>query len=332
MKKEVSSRQKVVRTKPSVCIVVPCLNEEECLSETITRLLKKLNALYKKRRIKKDSWILVVDDGSTDKTWEIVEKFAEKKQVSGIKLARNFGHQNALLAGLVYAGERADAIVSIDADLQDDINAIDEMIEKYLSGVEIVFGVRKDRKTDSWFKRRSARRFYKLMNWLGAKTLEDSADYRLMSKRAIEELGKFKEVNLFLRGVVPELGFKTAVVEYSRGERFAGKSKYSLRKMINFALEGITSFSVKPIRLLLILGIIIAVVSFGILIYAIIVKFTGGAVPGWAFIVCSVWLLGGAQMVGIGIVGEYIGKVYLEAKARPRYTIEKIIGPKASHK
>lgn len=332
MKKEASQHRRTNRTRPSVCIVVPCLDEEECLPETITKLQEKLDALYKKKKIKKDSWTLVVDDGSTDKTWEIVERNAKKKQVSGIKLARNFGHQNALLAGLIHAGEYADVIVSIDADLQDDVDAIEGMIDEYLKGAEIVFGVRKDRKTDSWFKRRSAKRFYKLMNWLGAKTIEDSADYRLMSKRAIEELAKYREVNLFLRGVVPEIGFKTAVVEYSRGERFAGKSKYSLRKMINFALEGITSFSVKPIRLLLLLGVILAVASFGILIYAIVVKFTGGAVPGWAFIVCSVWLLGGAQMIGIGIVGEYIGKVYLETKARPRYTIEKIVGTKFSRK
>lgn len=309
--------------KNTLYIVVPCYNEEACLDETTKRLLDKLKQLISSQTIAKDSRIVYIDDGSKDKTWSKIENL--KSPVIGIKLSRNRGHQNALLAGLMYAKDHADIVISMDADLQDDINAIDKMLEKYKDGYEIVYGVRSERKTDSAFKRNTALAFYKIMNVLGAEVVYNSADYRLMSKRALEELSQYKEVNLFLRGLVPLIGLKSAEVEYPRAERFAGESKYPVKKMVKFAWDGITSFSIKPIRFVLWLGIIIFIISLIVTIYALITKLTGNAVSGWTFTTCSIWILGGLQMASLGLVGEYIGKIYAESKARPRYVIEKIV-------
>ena len=305
-------------------IVVPCYNEEECLNETTKRLSKKLDNLVEANVIDKKSRIVYVDDGSKDKTWEKIESFGGP--VIGVKLSRNRGHQNALLAGLMYAKEHADVVISMDADLQDDIDAIDKMLDKFADGYEIVYGVRSERKNDTTFKRNTALAFYKLMNKLGAEVVYNSADYRLMSKRALEELAEYKEVNLFLRGLVPLIGLKSTKVEYPRAERFAGESKYPLKKMVKFAWDGITSFSIKPIRMILWLGVIIFFISLVITLYALIMKLLGNVVSGWTFIICSIWILGGLQMISLGLVGEYIGKIYAESKHRPRYTIEKIIG------
>lgn len=310
---------------PIIYFVVPCFNEEECLEETTKRLENKISKLVKSKTISAKSKIVYIDDGSKDKTWQIIEK--SDSNIIGLKLSKNQGHQNALLAGLMYAKEYCDAAISMDADLQDDINAIDNFIEKFINGSDIVYGVRSERKEDSFFKKNTALLFYKIMNRLGTNTIYNHADYRLMSKRALEELSNFKEVNLFLRGIVPAIGLKTSIVKYSRAERFAGKSKYPLRKMINFAIDGITSFSVKPIRLIFLLGIIISFLSFIVLIYAIIVKLTNQAVSGWTFTICSIWLFGGIQMIALGIIGEYVGKTYSETKHRPRYIIEKIKEP-----
>ena len=310
---------------PITYFVVPCFNEEECLEETTKRLENKISKLVKSKTISAKSKIVYIDDGSKDKTWQIIEK--SDSNIIGLKLSKNQGHQNALLAGLMYAKEYCDAAISMDADLQDDINAIDNFIEKFINGSDIVYGVRSERKEDSFFKKNTALLFYKIMNRLGTNTIYNHADYRLMSKRALEELSNFKEVNLFLRGIVPAIGLKTSIVKYSRAERFAGKSKYPLRKMINFAIDGITSFSVKPIRLIFLLGIIISFLSFIVLIYAIIVKLTNQAVSGWTFTICSIWLFGGIQMIALGIIGEYVGKTYSETKHRPRYIIEKIKEP-----
>lgn len=305
-------------------IVVPCFNEEACLGETTKRLSQKLKSLIAAGSINKKSRIVYIDDGSKDKTWEIIESF--KNPVIGIKLSRNRGHQNALLAGLMYAKDHADVVISMDADLQDNIDAIDKMLEKYSVGYEIVYGVRSERKKDSAFKRNTALAFYKLMNKLGAEVVYNSADYRLMSKRAVNELSNFKETNLFLRGLVPLIGLKSAEVKYPRAERFAGKSKYPLKKMLKFAWDGITSFSIKPIRMVLWLGVLIFIISLLITIYALIMKLIGSVVSGWTFIICSIWILGGLQMISLGLVGEYVGKIYAESKGRPRFIIEKIVG------
>lgn len=309
---------------PILYIVVPCYNEEECLRETRKRLSKKLGVLESQNIISKNSRIVFVDDGSKDKTWSIIEEKSDK--VIGLKLSRNRGHQNALLAGLFYAKEHADVVASMDADLQDDINALDKMLDKYADGYEIVYGVRKARKKDTFFKRTTAQLFYKTMNWLGAEVVYNSADYRLMSKRALDEMANYKEVNLFLRGIVPLIGLKSTTVEYEREERFAGESKYPLKKMLNFAWDGITSFSVKPIRFVLKIGMLIFAISLLVLLYSLIVKLLGKAVDGWTFIICSIWILGGIQMISIGLIGEYIGKTYSETKQRPRYFVEKIVG------
>ena len=309
---------------PILYIVVPCYNEEECLRETRKRLSKKLGVLESQNIISKNSRIVFVDDGSKDKTWSIIEEKSDK--VIGLKLSRNRGHQNALLAGLFYAKEHADVVASMDADLQDDINALDKMLDKYADGYEIVYGVRKARKKDTFFTRTTAQLFYKTMNWLGAEVVYNSADYRLMSKRALDEMANYKEVNLFLRGIVPLIGLKSTTVEYEREERFAGESKYPLKKMLNFAWDGITSFSVKPIRFVLKIGMLIFAISLLVLLYSLIVKLLGKAVDGWTFIICSIWILGGIQMISIGLIGEYIGKTYSETKQRPRYFVEKIVG------
>ena len=304
-------------------IVIPMFNEEEVIDETTKRLRIKVNDLIKKKIISKDSKVLYVNDGSKDKTWEkIMQINKEDKLFTGISLSRNKGHQNALVAGLLTARNYADVVISMDADLQDDINAIDEMLEKYHNGCDIVYGVRSARKKDTFFKKVTAEGFYKFMKLMGVDIVYNHADYRLTSKRVLDEFSNFKEVNLFLRGIFPLIGFKTDVVYYERAERFAGTSKYPLKKMLNFAWDGITSFSVKPLRFICVLGFLILFISIIIMIYAFIRKVTGNNVEGWTFITISIWFLGGLQMLSLGIVGEYIGKVYNETKQRPRYIIE----------
>lgn len=305
-------------------IVIPCYNEEEVLPETMLRVDNKLKELVGKRLVSESSRAVYIDDGSTDKTWGIIEEACSREPaVFGIKLSRNRGHQNALLAGLMTAMESADIVISMDADLQDDIDAVDEMIDKYYSGNDIVYGVRRQRKTDSVFKRRTARLFYRIMRFLGAETIDNHADYRLMSKRALETLAQFKEVNLFLRGIVPLIGYDSDVVYYDRTERFAGSSKYPLKKMIAFAVEGITSLSIKPIRLITCMGFLVVLVGVIMLLYSLVQYFMGNVVAGWSSIMVSLWVIGGAILSAIGVIGEYIGKIYLETKSRPRYVIEK---------
>lgn len=307
---------------PVLYVVIPCYNEEEVLRETNKRLNKKISNMVEAEIISEDSRIMYVDDGSKDKTWDIInELYAIDKYSTGIQLSKNRGHQNALLAGLFEAKEYADIMISMDADLQDDIEVMDEFIKEYKSGSDIVYGVRKSRKKDTVFKRTTAIMFYKLMKTLGVDMVYNHADYRLMSKRAIETLEEYKEVNLFLRGIVPLIGFKTSQVEYERGERFAGESKYPLNKMIQFAIDGITSFSVKPIRIITVSGIIISLVSLIMIIYSVIGHFLGYTITGWTTLVVALYFLGGFQIFSIGIVGEYIGKIYMEVKQRPRYTI-----------
>ena len=303
-------------------IVVPCYNEEEVLPETSKRLRAKLEQLIADGKISPDSRVMFVNDGSKDATWTLISRLHQECSLfCGLDLSRNRGHQNALLAGLMTAKERASMVISMDADLQDDIDAVDSMVDKYLEGVDIVYGVRSSRKTDTFFKRFTAESFYRLMNALGAESVFNHADYRLMSKRALEGLSQFREVNLFLRGIIPMIGYRTDVVEYERGERFAGKSKYPLKKMLSFALEGITSLSVKPLRLITGLGFFIFVVSILMIIYNIARWIVGATVPGWASLSCSVWLIGGLILLALGVVGEYIGKLYLESKDRPRFII-----------
>lgn len=305
-----------------IYFVIPCYNEEPCLTETTKRLKNKITKLIKSKTISPKSKIVFIDDGSKDKTWNIIKSLG--KDIVGIKLSKNQGHQNALLAGLLYSKDYCDAAISMDADLQDDINAIDDFINEYKNGAEIVYGVRSERKKDSFFKRNTALLFYKIMNKFGANTVYNHADYRLMSKRALNELSNFKEVNLFLRGLVPLIGLKTATVKYSRANRFAGESKYPLKKMINFAIDGITSFSTKPIRLIFLFGLVISIVSFTGLIYFFVAKLLEPTISSWTIIVLSLWLLGGIQIIALGIIGEYVGKTYAEVKSRPRYIIEEI--------
>ena len=305
-------------------IVVPCYNEEEVLEETTRQLKEKMKNLIKDKKISKESRVMYVNDGSKDNTWKMIEEISEKEKLfTGISLSRNRGHQNALLGGLMTAKNYADIVISMDADLQDDINAIDEMIDKYYEGADIVYGVRSARKTDTWFKKTTAEGFYKFMKMMGADIVYNHADYRLASKRVLDELEKFNEVNLFLRGMFPLIGYKTEIVYYERNERFAGESKYPLKKMLNFAWDGITSFSVKPLRLICTMGFIILFISLIIMIYSLIRKITGNTVDGWTFITISIWLIGGIQMISTGIIGEYIGKVYNETKRRPRYIISR---------
>ncbi len=304
--------------------VIPCYNEEEMLPITARALLEKLNSLISAGKVSKRSRIMFVDDGSKDKTWEIIEKLSgSAPEFTGIKLSRNRGHQNALLAGLMSAKDRCDITISMDADLQDDVDAVDEFIENYENGAEIVYGVRSSRKTDSAFKRSTARSYYKLLEKMGVEITYDHADYRLMSRRALNALAEFNEVNLFLRGLVPMVGFKTACVKYERHEREKGESKYPLKKMISFAIEGITSLSVKPIRFITFIGVFVFLISIVLLIRFFIVWCMGDAVPGWSTIVISIWGIGGLQLLAIGVIGEYIGKIYLESKQRPRFIIEK---------
>ena len=303
-------------------VVIPCYNEEEVLDETAKQIGKKLKSLIKANKISKKSKVMFVNDGSKDKTWEKILNLHETNSLfTGICLSRNKGHQNALLAGLLTAKNYADVVISMDADLQDDINAIDEMIDKYLAGSDVVYGVRSSRKKDSWFKRCTAETFYKIMKFLGVNIVFNHADYRLTSKRVLEALEGYEEVNLFLRGIFPLIGYTSDVVYYERNKRFAGESKYPLKKMLHFAWDGITSLSVKPIRLILNLGILIFIISLLVTIYCIVVKLVGYTVDGWTFLACSIWLVGGVQMLSLGVVGEYIGKIYSESKKRPRYHI-----------
>lgn len=303
-------------------LVIPCYNEEEVLHETAKRLLEKINTMIAKKLISDKSKILFVNDGSKDGTWNIVEELNKKNNIfSGINLSRNRGHQNALLAGLMTAKEYADMAISLDADLQDDVDVIDKFVEQYYSGCDIVYGVRSSRQTDTFFKRSTALVFYKLMNGLGVDMVYNHADYRLMSKRALDGLSQYEEVNLFLRGMIPLIGYKYSIVEYERHERFAGESKYPLKKMIAFALDGITSLSIKPIRIITFLGFTIFFISGIASIYSLIVKFLGTTVTGWTSLTLSIWMLGGIQLLSLGVIGEYIGKIYNETKRRPRFII-----------
>ena len=318
------SREKHCR-QPVIFFVIPCYNEEEQLPITAPVLRNKIAAMQSAHLISMDSRVLFVDDGSKDDTWQYIEQLNDTDPLlfHGVKLSHNRGHQNALLAGLMTAMKQGcDAAISLDADLQDDINVFDQFVEQYISGSEIVYGVRSSRDKDTWFKRNTAEAFYALNAWMGAETVRDHADYRLMGRAALQALSEYQEVNLFLRGIVPELGFKTSMVKYKRGEREAGASKYPLRKMISFAIEGITSFSVKPLHFVTALGALSILVGIGMFVYVIVSWMNNNVVSGWGSIMCSLWLIGGLLMLSMGIIGEYIGKIYLETKHRPRYAIE----------
>ena len=309
--------------EPILTIVVPCYNEEQVLPETISRLDELLVKIMDEKLVSTSSKILFVDDGSKDETWSIIyKKGLNNEHIRGLKLSRNVGHQNALLAGLLTAKERSDCVISIDADLQDDIEVIRDFIIKYHEGYEIVYGVRQSRKTDTLFKRCSAQWFYRLMGAMGGNLVYNHADYRLMSKRALDELERFEEVNLFLRGIIPLLGFKSTNVYYDRKERLAGETKYPLKKMLAFAFDGITSFSVAPIRLVLYIGFVSFFISLIFGIYFIGLKVTGNTLTGWTSLITSIWLIGGLQLIAIGLIGEYIGKLYKESKRRPKYIVD----------
>ena len=309
-----------------IYMVVPCYNEEEVLDETTKQLSDKLQKLIDAGEISEKSRILYVNDGSKDQTWPIICRLHEEYTlVSGLNLSRNRGHQNAVLAGLMYAKDHCDAAISMDADLQDDIHAIDEMVDKFNHGIDVVYGVRSSRKKDTFFKKFTAEGFYKIMKLMGVDIVFNHADFRLMSKRVLMQMENYKEVNLFLRGIVPLIGYPADNVYYERQERFAGESKYPLKKMLSFAFDGITSFSVKPIRFILSLGLVIFLASLGILIYSIVRHAMGATVLGWSSLMVSIWALGGLQLLAIGIVGEYIGKMYLETKGRPRFAIQDIL-------
>lgn len=312
--------------KEILYVVIPCYKEEAVLPETARRLEEKMKKLIETNQISPESKVLFVNDGSNDRTWEIIENLHEKNELfAGVNLSRNCGHQNALLAGMTVAVNYADMLVSMDADLQDDINAMDEMIDNFQQGYEVVYGVRSERKKDTWFKRCTAQGFYKFMAFLGAEIVYNHADYRLMSKRAVEALLEFEEVHLFLRGIVPLIGYRWTTVAYERGERFAGESKYPLKKMISFAFDGITSFSIKPIRFVLNIGLLISAFSFVMLFWTLIEKIVGTTVPGWTSLMVSVWMLGGIQLICLGVIGEYVGKIYGETKKRPKFFIERTI-------
>ena len=304
-------------------IVVPCYNEEEVLPETTKELGQILNNLIAKKKIASNSKILFVNDGSKDNTWEIISSYSKKLDyVTGIKFTRNYGHQNALLAGMSLAVKYSDMIITIDADLQDDVNAIYKMVDKFIEGYDVVYGVRNSRDTDSFFKKHTDLMYYSLMKKMGVNLVPDSADYRLLSKRATEALLNYKERNLFLRGMVPLVGYKSTKVYYPRKERYAGTSKYPLKKMIHFALDGITSFSIAPIHLIMTMGIVVMLISIVLMIYTIIEKIQGHIVPGWSSLMISIWFLGGVQLISVSVIGEYIGKVFTEVKHRPRFNIE----------
>lgn len=306
--------------------VIPCYNEEEVLPETSKRLAEKMREMMQKDLVSEKSRIVFVNDGSKDRTWEIISELHSKDAIfSGVNLSKNQGHQNALLAGLMTVRNYADMVISMDADLQDDINASEEMVRKYYEGADVVYGVRSARTTDTAFKRMTAEGFYAVMRKMGAHTVSNHADYRLMSRRALEGLSQFREVNLFLRGIVPMVGYPSDVVYYERAERFAGESKYPLKKMLQFAVEGITSLSTKPIQMITYMGIFIFLVSILMLLYALIRHFTGATIVGWTTLMASVWAIGGLILLSLGIIGEYIGKIYLETKSRPRYLVEQFL-------
>ena len=308
--------------KPVLYMVIPCYNEEQVLPITGVMFRDKLQQLVKAGKISDISKVVFVNDGSKDKTWEIICEFAKKEScVEGITLSRNRGHQNAVLAGLMEVKERCDITITIDCDGQDDINAMDEMVDAYLGGCEVVYGVRSSRQTDTFMKRATAEGFYKLLNWMGAEVVFNHADYRLLSSKVLQELAKFKEVNIYLRGMVPLVGFKSTSVFYERHERYAGESHYPLRKMLALAFDGITSLSIKPIRMITGVGIAIALLSFIGVLWSVTIRLMGNAVSGWASMTCLICFLGGIQLVCLGILGEYIGKIYLETKERPRYII-----------
>ncbi|HJB40287.1 MAG TPA: glycosyltransferase family 2 protein [Candidatus Ruthenibacterium avium] len=307
---------------PILYVVIPCYNEEEVLPVTSGLFFDKIHALAKAEKISPESRVLFVNDGSQDNTWPIIRRLSEENECcEGICLSRNRGHQNALLAGLMTARRYADVTISIDCDGQDDINAMDEMIDHYHKGMDIVYGVRSKRDTDTWFKRTTAESFYKLMNALGAQTVYNHADYRLMSRRALDGLAQFHEVNLFLRGLVPLVGYPSSIVTYERAERMAGESHYPLKKMLSFAFDGITSLSVKPIRLITTLGFLISFISVLAILWVFATKFFGQAVSGWSSMACAIFFMGGVQLLCLGVIGEYIGKIYNETKARPRFLI-----------
>lgn len=315
-----------MKEAPVLAIVVPCYKEESVLHETHKRLSQLLDRLITEERISSKSYILYVNDGSTDHTWKIIKEFYKNTSYAcGLNLAGNVGHQNALMAGLNAVKERCDAAISIDADLQDDVNVIPEMIEHYMEGNDIVYGVRRERKTDTFFKRTTALVFYRLMKAMGAKSVYNHADYRLMSSRAIQQLCRFRERNLYLRGLVPLIGYQTACVYYNRDKRFAGESKYPFKKMLNFAIDGITSFSVKPVRMIFWLGCIFLLIALCVTIWTLRAYFLHDTVPGWSSLMISLWLVGGTILVSLGIVGEYIGKIYIEVKDRPRYNEEELL-------
>ncbi|MBQ7423013.1 MAG: glycosyltransferase family 2 protein [Prevotella sp.] len=316
-----------------LAIVLPCYNEEAVIKETASRILVLLDGMITRGEVEKNSRILFVDDGSSDQTWPIIEKLhTEFPCIYGLKLAGNTGHQNALLAGLATAKDFSDVLISIDADLQDDICVIPEMVSKFKEGFDIVYGVRRERNTDTFFKRTTAIMFYRLMGRLGVKSVYNHADYRLMSHRAVEQLCHYRERNLFLRGIVPLIGYRSSCIYYDRQERFAGESKYPLRKMMNFAVDGITSFSIRPVRMVFGMGIIFLIISLGIFIYVLHSYLMGSVVPGWASLILSIWFVGGCILLGLGIVGEYIGKTYMEVKDRPRYNIEKLLSDETTYK
>ncbi len=310
---------------PTLYLIIPCYNEEEVLPISKDIIEDKMKTLIKNKTIKKDSKILFVDDGSKDGTWDIIKKMTKNKLYSGVKLSRNRGQQNAILAGLLVSKKHADITISIDVDLQDDINVIDDMVKEYNDGAEIVYGVRKSRKKDSFFKRFTAEIYYKLMKLMGVELVFNHSECRLLSIRAIEGLDEFDEVNLFLRGIIPQIGYKTSVAYYDRNTRLAGKTKYSVKKLLKLAFEGITSFSVRPLKMITFFGILFFFMSIGIIIFALINKMLGYAVEGWTFLMGSIWLVAGIQMLSLGIIGEYIGKIYQETKKRPRFIIEEEI-------
>lgn len=315
------------KDSPILYIVVPCFNEQDALPQSHDRLMKLLEEMINNGSIAQESRLLYVDDGSRDNTWDIIAHLAGgNKSVSGVKLACNSGHQNALMAGLAAAVEHCDITVSIDADLQDDINVIPQMVESYKDGCDIVFGVRRERKSDSWFKRTTAMMFYKMMNRLDVDTINNHADFRLMSRRSVLALLDYKERNLFIRGIVTKLGYKTDCVYYDRSARTAGESKYPLRKMLNFAIDGITSFSVKPVRMVFMVGVLFLIIALIILIYVLTAYFLGRAVSGWPSLILSVWLVGAFILIGLGIIGEYVGKIYTEVKNRPRFNVDTTVG------
>lgn len=314
---------------PILYVVVPCYNEEEVLPETSRQLNELLDDLQNKEEIKPESRILFVDDGSRDRTWELIEELSKTyPRVEGLKLAHNAGHQNALWAGMMSVRGKAEAVVTIDADLQDDIQAIRGFLEKYREGCEVVYGVRSKRDTDTAFKRKTAEGFYRFMRHMGVKVVFNHADYRLLGKRALDALSEFQEENMFLRGLVPLVGFKSAEVYYERGVRFAGESKYPLKKMIGFAMEGVTSFTIRPIRWVGLIGVLFALMGGIIAVSAIIERLHGTVVPGWASLMVSIWIIGGVQLIALSLIGEYVGRVYSEVKRRPKYIVEEYIEKK----